>query len=221
MSHAAMTWAVKQKCGSAAAKFVLMMLADHANGHTGRCNPRQKLLADECEMSLNGLRGQLRKLEELGLITTVHVASDGMKMPNQYDLNMHNSQSAPLPHEMGDPPPPVGGPLPHQMGISNPEVKPGIKPQDTLQVASDSDNASADEDKVIGTLPCIRGADYEVRRSLYDKLEATYPCANVLDELRKMKFWLEDTPNRKPSKQGMTRFIGSWMCKAHDAGRRK
>ena len=44
MSFQAMTWATAQTCGSAA-KLVLVMFANHSNGHTGQCNPKHKLLA--------------------------------------------------------------------------------------------------------------------------------------------------------------------------------
>ena len=88
MSHAAMTWAVKQKCGSPAAKLVLMMLADHANGHTGRCNPSHRLLADEAEMSISALKVHLKKLSDKGLIVVVPVFVNGVQLPNQYDMNL-------------------------------------------------------------------------------------------------------------------------------------
>ena len=65
MSFQAMTWATAQTCGSAAAKLVLLMLANHSNGHTGQCNPKHKLLAQECEMTVDTLKSHLKKLESL------------------------------------------------------------------------------------------------------------------------------------------------------------
>ena len=83
-----MTWAKDQKCGSAPAKLVLMMLANHSNGHTGQCNPRQKLLARECEMCVNTLRGHINHLAELGLLEIQTRFAEGVQLANQYVLNL-------------------------------------------------------------------------------------------------------------------------------------
>lgn len=87
MSFQVMSWAVNQKCGSAAAKMVLMMLANHTNGHTNRCNPRHKTLAEECEMRVETLKNHLKNLEQLGLITIIPQFSDGVQLANHYQLN--------------------------------------------------------------------------------------------------------------------------------------
>ncbi len=88
MSFQAMTWATAQKCGTAPAKLVLLMLANHANGHTGQCNPRHKLLADECDMKVDALKSNLKKLQELELIEIIPQYSEGVQLPNHYRLNM-------------------------------------------------------------------------------------------------------------------------------------
>lgn len=88
MSFQAMSWAVSQKCGSAAAKMVLMMLANHTNGHTNRCNPRHKTLAEECEMRVETLKNHLKHLEEIGLITIIPQFSDGVQLANHYALEV-------------------------------------------------------------------------------------------------------------------------------------
>lgn len=90
MSFQAMTWATAQTCGSAAAKLVLLMLANHSNGHTGQCNPKHKLLAQECEMTVDTLKSHLKKLESLGLITIVPKFADGVQLPNQYILHLQH-----------------------------------------------------------------------------------------------------------------------------------
>lgn len=88
MSFQAMTWAVAQTCGSAATKLVLLMLADHANGHTGQCNPRHKLLAAECEMTTDTLKTHIKKLDALGLIEVIPQFAEEVQLPNQYRLKM-------------------------------------------------------------------------------------------------------------------------------------
>jgi len=90
MSFQAMTWAVEQKCKSATQKLVLLMLANHANHHTGQCNPSHKRLADECSMSVSGLKKQLKELDAVGYIKTIRIMKNGVNLPNQYELMIEN-----------------------------------------------------------------------------------------------------------------------------------
>lgn len=71
MSHAATNWAIKQRGLKPAAKLVLWNLADRHNADSGRCDPSQARLAEDCEMSRSTLNVHLRVLEEAGLIRRV------------------------------------------------------------------------------------------------------------------------------------------------------
>lgn len=88
MSFEAMTWAVKQTGISAGQKLVLLLLANHANGHTGQCNPSHKLLADECCVGVSTLKSHLQALADAGLIVVRRRQNEGVDLPNQYDLKM-------------------------------------------------------------------------------------------------------------------------------------
>lgn len=88
MSFQAMTWAVEAPCTSAGQKLVLLMLANHCNGHTGRCTPSHKLLALECCMGVSTLKGHLSALEASGFIEIIRRQNEGVDLPNQYRLNM-------------------------------------------------------------------------------------------------------------------------------------
>lgn len=88
MSFQAMTWAIEQPVKTSAQKLVLLMMANHANGHTGQCNPSHSRLADECCMSVSSLKVQIKSLEEMGFLTIKRNSQDGVKLPNQYDLNI-------------------------------------------------------------------------------------------------------------------------------------
>lgn len=88
MSFQAMTWATAQTCGSPTTKLVLLMLANHANGHTGQCNPRHRTLAAECEIRIETLKEHLKRLADSGLIEIVPQFAEGVQLPNQYRLNM-------------------------------------------------------------------------------------------------------------------------------------
>ena len=88
MSFQIMTWAVAQKTENAGQKLVLLMLANHTNGHTGQCNPSHKLLAEECCMGASTLKNHLQRLEEQGFIEVQHRSKDGVSLPNQYFLKV-------------------------------------------------------------------------------------------------------------------------------------
>ena len=62
-----MAWAFCQQVDPPA-KLVLLALADHANGQTGLCIPGQKLLAEQCSMSVRTVQRHLQTLEARGLI---------------------------------------------------------------------------------------------------------------------------------------------------------
>jgi hypothetical protein len=122
MSFEAMTWAVKQTTANAGQKLVLLLLANHANGHTGQCNPSQGLLATECCMGLSTLRRHLIDLEHDGHITVVHKFAENMKRPSQYYLNI-GSQNRAIDHpNWMDPPSKSDVPLP-----PNRMIEPRIK----------------------------------------------------------------------------------------------
>ncbi|MGB4497232.1 MAG: helix-turn-helix domain-containing protein [Methylococcaceae bacterium] len=88
MSFQAMTWAALQPCKNAAQKLVLLMLANHANGHTGQCNPSHSRLAQECCMSVSSLKVQIKALEQAGYLHIIRKTKDGVNLPNQYTLNI-------------------------------------------------------------------------------------------------------------------------------------
>lgn len=45
-----------------------------------------------------------------------------------------------------------------------------------------------------------------------------YPNVNILQELRKMKGWLDANPTKRKTKQGIKRFINSWLSREQDKG---
>lgn len=118
MAFEAMAWAVKQETANSGQKLVLLLLANHTNGHTGQCNPSQKLLAAECSMGLSTLRRHLIELQEAGFISMVHQYADNMKRPSQYIVHFKTSLDVldqlwtnDHPNRM-DPPSKSDGPLP-------------------------------------------------------------------------------------------------------------
>ena len=46
-----------------------------------------------------------------------------------------------------------------------------------------------------------------------------FPAVDVIQELRKMKSWLDSNPSRRKTKKGILRFVNSWLSKEQDKGR--
>ena len=88
MSFEAMAWAVKQKV-KPIQKLVLLMLANRHNGDSGQCNPSHARLADDCNMSISGVKKAIKELSDLGLLRIRTSSKDGVSLPNQYFLNTH------------------------------------------------------------------------------------------------------------------------------------
>ena len=100
MSFQDMTWAIEQKLKTNE-KMVLLMLANHNNGHTGQCNPSHKRLADECGMGKTALLTAIKRLEKEGYLNIIKQRFGDMNLPNQYHLNVNKIGSSPngLPYE--------------------------------------------------------------------------------------------------------------------------
>jgi DNA-binding Lrp family transcriptional regulator len=82
-----MSWAVIQNI-PALQKLVLLMLANHSNGHTGQCNPSINKLAEECGMSRDTVIRSISGMEKKGLISVIRKKIENVNLPNQYQLNI-------------------------------------------------------------------------------------------------------------------------------------
>lgn len=92
MSHAATNWAIKQRGLEPASKLLLWQLADRHNKDTGRCDPSQERLAEDCEMSRASVIRHLTKLEKAGLIRRIKRLNQRTKRQesNSYQLAFDN-----------------------------------------------------------------------------------------------------------------------------------
>ncbi len=68
MSWVELGWAVQQKTGSPTRKAVLLVLANHANGGTRRCDPHMQHIAEELELSVRTVERAISDLVEQGML---------------------------------------------------------------------------------------------------------------------------------------------------------
>jgi len=67
-------------------------------------------------------------------------------------------------------------------------------------------------------LPLNDKSDYSVVEDDFESWRELYPGVDVLQELRKMKGWLDSNPKRKKTSRGINNFITNWLSKEQDRG---
>lgn len=80
--------ALEAQIGSAAAKLVLISLADNADNETGKCWPSIKSICQRAELSDRAVRDNIQKLEGMGLLTVTRRMHEGVNLPNIYVLHI-------------------------------------------------------------------------------------------------------------------------------------
>ena len=66
------------------------------------------------------------------------------------------------------------------------------------------------------TLTLNDKTEYPVTEEQVEEWAKLYPAVDVIQELRKMKGWLDANPSRRKTKKGILRFINSWLSKEQD-----
>lgn len=94
MSIRAIDWALNQKCGSPAAKLVLIKLADNAND-AGTCYPSLDHIEKHTELSRSAIKANIKRLVDLGLVQVEHRRHDTVQLSNVYYLNLSSVKNAP------------------------------------------------------------------------------------------------------------------------------
>lgn len=167
-------WAWDQETGSHTAKLVLLKLADNANDNGQSWYPISKMLV-ACELSDRAFRNQLRKLEELALLTTEHRENrpSVYALPSDLEavqLKRIHPDSAPraggAAPDAGTPAPDAGTPAPDAGDpVSNPVNNAVIDPKHL------SAGASAPGDSHLqASLP-----------GMTDQKAETVPCQAIID----------------------------------------
>ena len=59
---------------------------------------------------------------------------------------------------------------------------------------------------------------YNITQAELDTFVECYPAVDIMQELRKMKAWLESNPTKRKTKGGMLRFVNNWLSREQDNG---
>ncbi len=60
--------------------------------------------------------------------------------------------------------------------------------------------------------------EYPIYQKDISEWQELYPAVDIMQELRKMKGWCNDNPQKRKTKNGIRRFIGSWLSREQDKG---
>lgn len=85
-------------------------------------------------------------------------------------------------------------------------------------VGEDEEAAPADAEPAVIALPLNDKSEYGITQRQIDEWAQLYPAVDVMQELRKMKGWLDSNPSRRKTKAGILRFITGWLGKEQDRG---
>lgn len=66
------------------------------------------------------------------------------------------------------------------------------------------------------SLPLNDKTFHDVSEDDIEDWKELYPAVDVMQELRKMKGWLDSNPTRRKTARGIRRFINSWLSRAQD-----
>lgn len=68
------------------------------------------------------------------------------------------------------------------------------------------------------TLTLNTKEEYPIFQKDLCEWQELYPAVDIMQELRKMKGWCKDNPQKRKTKNGIRRFIGSWLSREQDKG---
>lgn len=63
------------------------------------------------------------------------------------------------------------------------------------------------------------GSTYSIFKDQLEEWTELFPAVDVMQELRKMKSWLDSNPSRRKTKRGILRFVNGWLSKEQDKPR--
>ena len=74
------------------------------------------------------------------------------------------------------------------------------------------------QESPIITLTLNDKSEYGVDRIQVQEWQELYPAVDVVQELRKMKGWLNANPQKRKTRRGISRFINGWLSREQDKG---
>ena len=68
------------------------------------------------------------------------------------------------------------------------------------------------------SIPLNDKTEYHMTQKKFDELSELFPAVDVAYELRKMRLWCNDKPNKRKTRRGVGSFISRWLEKEQNKG---
>lgn len=81
----------------------------------------------------------------------------------------------------------------------------------------DNSNKEKCEQPII-TLTLNDKSEYGISRIQVQEWQELYPAVDIMQELRKMKGWLNANPTKRKTRRGIKRFVNGWLSREQDKG---
>lgn len=81
---------------------------------------------------------------------------------------------------------------------------------------SQSDQIAHGMEANVEAIPLTDGTDWRPTVSEYDEYCRLYPSVDVFDSFRRMRAWSLSNPTKKKTRNGVKRFVNTWLSKEQD-----
>ena len=68
------------------------------------------------------------------------------------------------------------------------------------------------------SIPLNDKTEFDITNAIYEEFCNLYPAVDIMQELRRMRAWSISNPKKKKTRNGVMRFINSWLSKEQDKG---
>ena len=87
-----------------------------------------------------------------------------------------------------------------------------------LSADGESSEPQSAKEKPVILLTLNTKEEYPVYQADVDEWSELYPAVDIMQELRNMKGWIQDNPQKRKTKSGIRRFIGTWLREEQKKG---
>ncbi len=91
-------------------------------------------------------------------------------------------------------------------------------PNTSTVPSTEGDCKGETEKGTVISLPLNDGSEFRITHDDIDGWADLYPAVDILQELRKMRGWCDANPRKRKTKNGIRRFIASWLAREQDRG---
>lgn len=112
---------------------------------------------------------------------------------------------------------PDGNQLATQVSIGKDRIG-KVSIESSINTACPEPEPAPDREQVI-SLTLNDRSEFWIYGDQVEQWSQLFPAVDVLQELRKMKSWLDSNPSRRKTNRGILRFVNSWLSREQDKGK--